>query len=884
MAAAARTRRDHRSPVTAATVLDPAQPLDADRDDGTRYLVGVRALCEFTARSGDLDLRFTPSATALEGIAGHVTVAARRGPDYESEIALRGEHGPLILRGRADGYDPVENRLDEVKTHRGDLSLMPANRRALHRAQAEVYGALLCRARGLETLDVALVYFDVASGSETVLRERYRAADLEARCAALCERFVAWARQELAHRQRRDAVLGALRFPHTGFRTGQRDLSEAVYKATVAGRCLLAQAPTGIGKTVGTLYPVLRAWPGQRLDKLCFLTAKTTGRALALDALDTLQVANPTLPLRRLELVARDKACEHPDKACHGAACPLARGFFDRLPAARSAALAEEAMDKATLRRVALDHQVCPYHLGQDLVRWADVVVGDYNHWFDGSALLHGLSITDGWRTALLVDEAHNLVDRARAMYSAELQLSSLQALHALAPPALRGGIGRVARAFAAMADAQREPYAVHEELPAPLQQALQACVAALGEHLLGQVQPEAGLLQGWFDLLHFARLLDGLGAHTLLDLQRLDDAPGEPRPGRTAPPPAAEQPLLFDAEGLARDARLSLRNVVPAPHLKARFAACHSATLFSGTLRPFDYLRELLGLPADTATLEVASPFGPQQLRVRVADTVSTRHADRPASVAPIARLIARQYAAEPGNYLAFFSSFDYLQRVADHLAAREPALPIWRQERSMDEAARSAFLARFRPEGRGVAFAVLGGAFGEGIDLPGRRLIGAFVATLGLPQWSPVNEQMRTRLAEHFGAERGHDYTYLVPGLQKVAQAAGRVIRSASDRGVLWLIDDRYRRPKVRRLLPEAWWIADGPDREPAPDDVTPVDLPAPLPRALPPGRPKEALASVPERPAKRREPRVTLLPGSPEEAFASRLEEPAKRREQP
>ena len=318
-----------------------------------RYTVAVRALCEFTAKQGDLDLRFTPSATALEGVAGHLLAASRRGPDYEAEVTLAGGFEALWVRGRADGYDPNAQRLDEVKTYRGDLSLMPENRRHLHWAQAKVYGALLCRERGLAQLDVALVYVDVGTQSETVFTERHSAAALQAFFELQCQRFLAWARQELAHRAARNTALAALQFPHAEFRLGQRALSEAVYKATTSGRTLLAQAPTGIGKTVGTLFPMLKAWPAQGLDKLCFLTAKTPGRALALEALHTIARSAPQqpLPLRVLELVARDKACEHPDKACHGESCPLARGFYDRLPAARSAALATLTLGKATLSR-----------------------------------------------------------------------------------------------------------------------------------------------------------------------------------------------------------------------------------------------------------------------------------------------------------------------------------------------------------------------------------------------------------------------------------------------------------------------------------------------------------------------------------------------------
>jgi Rad3-related DNA helicase len=764
-----------------------------------KYTVAVRSLCEFTAKQGDLDLRFTPSATALEGMAGHAVVAARRGEGYEAEVALQGEHGGLVVRGRADGFDPQAGRLDEVKTFRGDLATLPANRRALHWAQAKVYGALLCRARGLSALQVALVYFDVGSQQETRVAESFTAAALQAFFEAQCERFVAWAEQELAHRRARDAALAALPFPYERFRSGQRQLAEGVYRAAIGGRTLLAQAPTGIGKTLGTLYPQLKAMPGQRLDKLFFLAAKTPGRALALEALETIvrgcaREHRPEgdgvppaarAPVRVIELVARDKACEHPDKACHGDSCPLARGFYDRLPAARAAAVgaadagAAARLDRARVREVALAHAVCPYYLGQELVRWADVVVGDYNYYFDLGALLHGLVLANDWRVGVLVDEAHNLVPRAREMYSATLRRDALEAARAQAPPAVAAALKRLARTWNEIAGRQLEPYGAYEELPQGLATALQNFNAAVGDH---QAEHPDGLppalLAFFFDTLHFARLAESFGAHSLFDVTI----------------PATDQ----------REITLCLRNLVPAAFLRPRFAAACTCTLFSATLTPMAFHADLLGLPADVGWLDVESPFDAAQLRVQV-ETVSTRFAHRAASLVPIVERIARQYAEAPGNYLAFFSSFDYLQQVAALFRARHPEVPAWEQARQMDEAERARFLARFRPEGQGIGFAVLGGAFAEAVDLPGRRLIGAFIATLGLPQVNPVNEQMRQRLEALFGA--GHDYTYLYPGLQKVVQAAGRVIRTTSDRGTVVLIDDRFRRPEVRRLLP-AWW----------------------------------------------------------------------------
>ncbi|NWA11272.1 ATP-dependent DNA helicase [Pseudomonas gingeri] len=747
------------------------------------YSVAVRALCEFTAKTGDLDLRFTPSPTALEGIVGHRTVAARRSEGYRAELALEGHYLGLRVRGRADGYDPTQNQLEEIKTYRGDLASQPANHRQLHWAQARIYGWLACEHLQLAEINLALVYFDILSEKETLLRETWTAADLKVFFERQCSLFLHWADQETAHRSARDQAAQALAFPHGDFRPGQRSLAETVYKAVSTGRCLMAQAPTGIGKTIGTLFPMLKALAPQQLDKVFFLTAKTPGRQLALDAARVLHDSSPGLPLRVLELVARDKACEHPDKACHGDACPLARGFYDRLPAARQAAAAVALLDRQALREVALAHGICPYYLSQEMARWADWVVADYNYYFDFSALLFGLAQANQWRVATLVDEAHNLVERGRQMYSASLDQYHLGQLRQNAPDPLKKSLQRLNREWNALHKEQVATYQACAQAPTRLLQAMSLCISAMGDYLNEHPQGVDAELQAfYFDLLQFTRVGELFDEHFIFDISLRE-------------------------HGRRRLSQLCLRNIVPAAFIRPRLTAARSSVLFSATLSPRHYYADLLGLPADTAWIDVESPFRREQLELRVVSEISTRFVHRQASLAPIVELLAGQFAQRPGNYLAFFSSFDYLQQVVQLLAERHPRIALWQQERRMEEGQRQAFLEQFTEHSQGIGFAVLGGAFGEGIDLPGQRLIGAFIATLGLPQLNPVNEQIKQRMAALFGS--GYDYTYLYPGLQKVVQAAGRVIRSQQDRGVVMLIDDRFAEAGVRQLLPR-WWQA--------------------------------------------------------------------------
>lgn len=738
------------------------------------YSVSVKALCSFTAKRGDLDMRFTPAPSALEGMQGHRIVASRRGAGYKAELPLMAEQGTLVVRGRADGYDADARRIDECKTFRGEFSRIPGNRHSLHWAQVQTYGAQLCRREGLDAVELALVYFDIDNQEETILTEHFTAARLEGLFAHRCEQFAEWARYEIARIEVRNASLRAMQFPFE-FHKGQRQLADAVYRAAKKSECLLAQAPTGVGKTLGTLFPMLKALGEAKLDKVFYLTAKGTERVLALDGVRKLQSAGAKL--RVLDLVARDKACANPGRLCNGESCPLAKGFYDRLEGARAVARELSVMDQATIRRVALAHQVCPYYLSQEMVRWTDVVVADYNHYFDHGGLLHTMALEDDWRVGVLVDEAHNLIDRGRDMYSITISVDECAAALAVAPAFVKADIGALMRAMDDLVHAQEHTYASYDELPRTLVRTIKAVSVRLGEFTTRHADAIAPqLLEFYFAALQFCRLAENFAEHSLFDLQQAGD-----------------------------EISISIRSVIPGAYLRQKFADTECAVLFSATLSPATFYRDVLGLPRETTFLDAPSPFVSSQLQVHIASSISTRYQNRIATLEAIVDLMNQQYRRVPGNYMFFASSFEYLAQVWAMFTLKHRDIRCWAQQRMMNDQARSQFIEQFEKSSGGIGFAVLGGAFAEGIDLIGERLIGAFIATIGLPQRNAINDAMAERMETVFGS--GFNYVYLYPGLRKVVQAAGRVIRSRFDSGSIHLIDERYGNEEVIELMP-AWW----------------------------------------------------------------------------
>jgi DNA excision repair protein ERCC-2 len=780
--------------------------------------VAVRALCEFAAKRGDLDTRFTPSPSGKEGIAAHQWVQRKRAKHYEAELSLQGQIGPLLLRGRADGYDPRKNRLEEIKTHLGDAKKIPEHHQALHWAQAKVYGALLCAARQLESIQLCLVYIDYLSLKESVLTQDCEAAELQTFARQLAEHYATWHIEQQLHRAKRNQYLSQLTFPFAQFRPGQGDMARAIYAAGTRSanggqypNQVLIQAPTGIGKTLASLFGSLRAIPVASLDKLFYLTPKNSGKALAWHGLEKIldqafvndSIANQTAntdpiesestsnfaitgttiktkkPLRVLELIAKEKACEFPDNECHPLSCPLALGFYDRLAPAREQAAQHGLLNQMAVREIALTHQICPYYLSQEMVRWVDVVIGDYNYYCDSSALLFGLSAGLDWQVAVLLDEAHNVLERSRSMYSAQLDQAAIKLLRKQAPRLLRNTFVTLDRGWTSHFATNQQPYYVVSELPRSFVEGLNKVVRKVMDYFVQYPAEQLPLLKDFmFKAMQLIALAEQVDQHSLIDVTR---------------------------SALAEPVVLSIRNIIPAKQLAPRWDYAKLTVLFSATLTPMQSVVPVLGLREDTLQLDIPAPFSADQLAVSVTKNLSTRFNQRQKSLLDIATIIATQYREQSGNYIAFFSSYSYMQNAYQCLIENYPDIPVCLQHSKMSDSEQQHYLAQFTEHSQQVGFAVLGGSFSEGVDLPGRRLIGAFIATLGMPQLNEINDQFKLRMDQLLGD--GFDRVYLYPGLQKVVQAAGRVIRTPQDRGTIWLLDERYAKPNVRALLP-SWW----------------------------------------------------------------------------
>lgn len=752
----------------------------------------MRELVAFVHRTGGLagTGAFRASDRALEGGRAHRRVQGRRTGDYEAEVtvewkAIRGSVD-LTLSGRIDGLrandsPPVVEEIKSVDQF-WDGTADP-----LHLAQLKIYAAILAIQRDWAEVELHLTYLNLETDGETVLPFRLTRAEWEEFFESTLGAWFDWLEVEARWISLRNTSLEKLEFPFEGFRGGQRELARRVYRAIRDRRNLFAEAPTGLGKTIATLFPAVKALPLLGDGKVFFLTAKTPGRIAAAEALGHLRRAGARL--RSLTLTAKNRICftENP-AGCDPRVCPFAIGYHDRIRPALRELLEHETLEREIVESVARKHTVCPFELSLDASSWCDIVIGDFNHAFDPSARLQRHFAEGGGRHVILVDEAHNLVERSRDMHSATITPENLE----VRPGAVRAkGAAKVRRALekarASLIEAVGMPApdllpardyhdgSVFWEIPKNLLPTCRDAARSL-EGLLASLKPGTdlgGWIEPWFALNDWLR-----AAESFDDTCRFLIRPRE------------RSTTVYCAD--------------PSSRLRADLKTLRSAVFFSATLSPMDYLHELLGGTAEDALAVFDSPFKPDQMRLRILAADLT-YKGRTASLDRVADAVKEHLQDTPGNHLIFCPSLAYLSELATKLDDLLPAGSLLVQSGGMSESERYAFLDSFQPGSRTIALAVLGGIFAEGVDLPGERLVGVTVIGTGLPRLSLERDILQSYFEDTKGS--GFDYAYRFPGMQRVLQAVGRLIRTETDTGSILLLDRRFLEPRHRMLFPP-WW----------------------------------------------------------------------------
>ena len=829
----------HRPPEIAADTATDALP------KGVKpvFTISVRDLVEYALRTGDLggDRDFVSPSRALEGTRGHQRVQKSRPAGYNKEVPLQydAETPDFVLRiqGRVDGILGFATGLEEDDARCEDRARRPdlpqviveeiktvyhhwnGEPDPLHWAQVKIYGAMYLAAHPSNTLALRLVYLDLDTDLAREFQRDYPRGELAAFLDSALAPYRLWMESQWAWQLQRNASIRRLAFPFAQYRPGQRPLAVAVYRAAKLGQNLFASAPTGIGKTMSVLYPALKTLPEGHCAKIFYLTARTSGRQAAEQAVAEMRRSG--LRLRSITLTAKQQICFQSTGLCETKTCPYAIGYFDRVKKAVAEALDHELLTRPVVEEVARRHQVCPFELSLDAALWADVVIGDYNYVMDPRAYLRRFFAETREDYLFLVDEAHNLVDRAREMFSAALDKEEVLALRRALHP--RGDAG--------------DPEDPNPPAPVPLQDLRlqdgmdEAAQAPRRSDTVGMGKALNKINRAFLELRHAAEAdrTDSLirieMPETWKTLLRLFMGAAETWLAQDKPAPFREALIqfYFKVAGFLRCAelyddhfltlwqnapeRLRLFCLDPANCLQKALERGRAAVFFSATLAPLDYFKEMLGGRLEDAELWLDSPFPPEHLGLFVQDRIATNYRAREATFDAVAEAIGTFITARLGNYLVFFPSYQYLNQVLERFRRAHPNLALKAQTPGMTALESEAFLAAFQcqPTQTQAGFAVMGGLFGEGIDLVGDRLTGAVVVGVGLPQIGLERDLIRNFFQERRGA--GFEYAYLFPGMNRVLQAAGRVIRSETDRGVVLLIDARFAEARFRRLFPP-WW----------------------------------------------------------------------------
>ena len=753
--------------------------------------ISVRSLVEFILREGDIDNRVSGSMEKDAMLLGgkiHRKIQSRMGTNYTAEVPLKIQMPcdgfVLQIEGRADGVlkDDGKVLIDEIKGILRSLEHLEAPV-PVHLAQAKCYAYIYAVQNSLKCIDVQMTYCQMETEEIRRFCQKFEFQELQTWFQDLVTQYEKWAKFEIEWRNVRNDSIRQIEFPFP-YREGQRDLVVSVYRTILRKKKLFIQAPTGVGKTMATVFPAVRAVGEELGEKIFYLTAKTITRTVAEQAFSLLKEKG--LLYKTITLTAKEKICFCEEAECNPDACPYAKGHFDRVNDAVFDLITHSGdWSREVLEEQAKKHMVCPFEMSLDVSNWADAVICDYNYAFDPQAHLKRFFSESGKGEYLfLIDEAHNLVERGREMYSASLYKEDLLEVRKLVKaedPKLAKRLSECNQQFLEL-KRECEHYQILKSV-SHIALKLMNVLSKLEDYLeeCKDAEKKKRVLDFYFAVRSF------LNIHDIMD----------------------ENYVIFSE--MMEDGRFQIKLfcVNPAVNLQNYLEQGNSTIFFSATLLPVHYYKKLLSVEKDDYAVYAHSSFPQENKFLFIGTDVSTRYTRRGESTYQrFARYIAVMAEQKKGNYMAFFPSYRFLEEVHTcFLECVDHEVDSICQVSYMDEEQREEFLEEFEQEREKslVAFCVMGGIFSEGIDLTDDKLIGAVIAGTGLPQVCTEREILK----QYFNAADmdGFDYAYLYPGMNKVLQSAGRVIRTESDRGVILLLDDRFREMRYREVFPREW-----------------------------------------------------------------------------
>ena len=751
--------------------------------------ISIRNLVEFIMRHGSIDNRYTSSIKAIEGIRGHQRVQKSYGDNYTAEVPLKYtltyEDLEIMVEGRADGIliEDEKTIIDEIKTTTKDLLLIDENTNPLHWAQAKCYGYIYSMQNELDNIDIQITYYNIDTKSTRILRQSYTLKELEEFFFWLIDEYKAWAQLESDWVNKRNESIKKLKFPFENYRPGQRELAVRVYKSITDSKKCFAQAPTGTGKTISTLFPAIKAMGEDKTSKIFYLTAKTITREVAQNTISLMRKKD--LNLKAVTITAKEKICKMEEVNCNPEYCPYANGYFDRINnSLKDILLKYNDYSKENIEKISEEYMLCPFELSLDLTNLSDVIICDYNYVFDPRVYLKRFFDTKTTDYTFLIDEAHNLVDRAREMYSATLNEEKFVKVKKLISKKDKR-ITKVIKEIQSYFEDKLEDLTtldendlVESEAPLELCEILSSFIKFVDEYLARTNEENEELMDLYFDVYSFLSISDFYDKnYTTIYTKTFNGM------------------------------NIKIYCVNPQKVIEEKMKKAKSNIIFSATLIPMDYFMKMYSYDEEDFIINLKSPFDVKNRLLMIGDNVATTYNKRFETSEDIASYIANCVQAKKGNYMVFFPSYKYMELVFDEMKENYPNINISIQESNMSEEEKEEFLSMFDEDNKEthVGFCVLGGHFSEGIDLTNDKLIGVIIVGVGMPQIGIERDIIKDHMKD---SNKGFDYAYVYPGMIKVLQAAGRCIRTDDDKGVILLLDKRYSQRIYQSLFPYEWY----------------------------------------------------------------------------